>query len=234
MGNSQFIISWTSPADTDAFGASVRFNVPAGVQSLASTSAGKWCTAANLLLWYAGQWVESSLTYFAAGGGQAQGWYWWHGSVTDMDGTYHPLGNPGLTGNKMELKLFQPSSSAGSTATAAAPWQATFRNITKGTTDTYTQNTAPVFARVGTTYTMFENGGNLDCRNYVDAKWGPLRFTSFQYYDQAGDTVPFTPSKRYMERNTPKSCCGGGKHCITSNTQLARILRFCTTCDATP
>lgn len=110
MANSQYFLKATAPASPVPWGSSVEFVVPSGVTSLASTSTGKWCTAANLVdvtdAHPGIKWVECSVTYFASGGSQPQGWYFWYGWSGNTNGTYQSLGyDP--TGHTIRLKLKQ-------------------------------------------------------------------------------------------------------------------------------
>ncbi|MGI0069688.1 MAG: hypothetical protein ACREAN_05470, partial [Nitrosopumilaceae archaeon] len=77
--NSQFGFALSS-LSASPYGASVKFSVPTGTKAIAGTSTGKWCTAGNLLGYdSSGHFIECSITYFASGGAQSQGWYFWYG-----------------------------------------------------------------------------------------------------------------------------------------------------------
>ncbi|AIF83865.1 hypothetical protein NTE_01804 [Candidatus Nitrososphaera evergladensis SR1] len=230
MANSQYILKTNAPSSPAAWGVSVEFVVPNGVTSLASTSTGKWCTAANIFGTFDGipyglppfSWVECSVTYFASGGARAQGWYFWYGWIGNTAGTYQSLSyDP--TGHTIRLKLKQVFG-------AVTLWTATFVDLTNSTTISQPINGAQVINKLGGSWMFFENGGNTDCHNYVNAGWGPLDFNNHKFYDQNDNVITFTPTVVSDKSNPAPACCAGQTDCIGFNTSTLTISRNCTSC----
>lgn len=197
----------TAPTSPVPKGISVTFAVPSGITTIAGTSTGKWCTAGNLIAWNSGKtaWVECSVTYFAAGGSQPQGWYFWKGSSNNPSGTYTSISAP--SGTQTLKLLLAPTNK----------WLASLNGSGSEIVG------APVF-NTASGQIMFENGGNLTCSNY--SSFGGLDFNNLTYYDSNGFAITFTSSASAWRLNQPNTC-PDTQSCIDLNLTSLIVSRHC-------
>lgn len=208
MANIQFGFTTTAPTSPIAKGISISFAMPTGITNIASTAPNKWCTAANLLAWNSNnsQYVECSITYFATGGSQPQGWYFWKGSSNNPSGTYTSISAP--SGTQTLKLLLAPTNK----------WIASRNGSGSEIVG------APVFD-IAAGLMMFEDGGNVTCSNY--SQFGGLTFTNLTYYDSNNLPITFTSTIDYWRSGQQPNQCSGGSSCINLNKTTLAISRNC-------
>lgn len=214
MTNSQFGFKMSIPTNPRAFGSSIDFTGATGITNIAGTSVGKWCTTGNLLAFYKDtsgslRWVECSVTYFAAGGSQPQGWYFWFAWSGNTNGTYVGITNP--TGLAQTLKLLY----------TGGKWYA-YRN---SYVFEITGAVAPDSNGMVGSHIMFENGGNTVCSNY--STFGGLDFNNMTYFNSSGGTISFSSSSiGLVTQNLPNNC-PSLLPCLNQNQTNLTITRNC-------
>jgi hypothetical protein len=206
VNNNQYGFQQAS-APSGAYGDHIQFNIATGITNIASTSQSKWATAGNLFAFdqaaQSGNYVECSVTYFASGGSQPQGWYFWFG-YSGTSGTYWSISAPS-TGDTVKLKLQYVS--------GAKQWQAAMVNITKNTTyGPFSISGAPSggFA-VQSALAIFEAGGNTVCSNY--SSLSNIVFSNFAFTDGNGNDISYITGWGTYQFQAA-SCTSGGP-CIT-------------------
>lgn len=208
--NSQFGFLMTAPTSTLPYGISVDFTVPSGVTNVAGTSTGKWCTAGNLIAEDGtGNYAECSITYFAAGGGQPSGWYFWYG--WNGVGSYISLGTA-PTSDNVTLQLQWNGSQ----------WQATLTDHSHSGNNKLAGIGGSSKFSIAYSYIWFENGGNTTCSNY--SSWGStLTFSNLKYYDINGTAITYTNTiSSSVNCNVPNTCTGGTA-CISESTSASNL-----------
>lgn len=207
MVNSQFGFRMSAPVSPVAKGISVTFSAPTGITSIADTSSGKWCTAGNLIAFNSGTgtWVECSVTYYAAGGSQPQGWYFWYGWSGNTTGTFVSISTPSGT---QTLKLLNVNGNWGASYNGGS-----LRQIVGAT------NFDIALGRI-----MFENGGNTTCSNY--SSFGGLDFNNLTYYDANNSVISFTSTATVWRQNQPNTC-PDTKSCMDLNLTNLIVSRHC-------
>ncbi len=199
------------------YGASVRFKVASGITTIAGTSMNKWCTAGNLLGAFSGGNIECSITYYASGGSQPQGWYL---SIkhSGVDVAYHSLGyDP--TGDIMVLYLQIGSYSN---------WTASYQDITTGGSKV-TYDTGVIASTWTGAGLWFENGGDYTCCDYKT--FGGTQFTNVTFYDIHNNVITNNWSASVHTLNLPNKCSSPStSNCIFEDTISLNVYYNCTTC----
>lgn len=201
------------------YGLSAKFTVASGIKTIAGTSTNKWCTAGNILGDYGSTgYIECSITYFASGGTQSQGWYL---SIRDAAGSiaYHSLGyDP--TGDVMVLYLQIGS---------YGNWTASYQDITIGGSKT-TYDTGVIASTLDGANLWFENGGDTKCCDYTT--FGGTQFTNVTFYDSSNNVITNNWSASvHTNPNPPNTCTSpSGNPCIFADTISLNIYYNCTQC----
>ncbi len=162
--------------------------------------------------------MECSVTYFASGGGQSQGWYFWLGWSGNTTGSYHALG-AAPPGHSLTLQLQYNS--------ASSQWGATYTDHTQGTQLVYavTGATGPNASGITSSEIIFENGGDYTCSDY--STFGGITFSNLTFYDSSGNSITFTNSvNQKWILNLPNKC-GSGLDCININSTNLSLSRNC-------
>lgn len=200
-----------APTTTSPYGVSVDFTVPSGVASVAGTSTGKWANAGNLLAYdSSGNYVECSITYFASGGAQSQGWYFWWGY--NGSGQYVSL-SADPTSDSVTLTLLYNGTN----------WIA-FLNDNTNSLNNHSKSFSTSIAGyvIASSTIMWENGGNGTCSNY--SSWGSsMTFSNLTYYDSNDNTISFTNSINSLVNCNVPNTCSGGTACITENNSPTNL-----------
>jgi hypothetical protein len=208
MTNNQFGFIMTVPAN--AYGNTVRFNVPNGIVGIARNSVGKWATGGNLVAkrsLIGGEYVECSITYSDTGGPQPQGWYFWYGY--NGTGTYVSLGyDP--TGHTIRLDLRYQSS--------WGVWKAEMYDSTSGIVKGWYTISGPSAWTIASSWIFFEAGDNSTCITYSPLSSG-ITFNNMWYFDMNGGQIAFTPSASSTINNNPPTC----SVCINENTSNLQV-----------
>jgi hypothetical protein len=208
MANIQFGFRATAPTSPVAKGISMSFAMPTGITNIASTSPDKWCTAGNLLAWNSdtSKWVECSITYFASGGSQPQGWYFWKGWSGNPNGTYTSISAP--SGTQTLKLLLAPTNK----------WMASLNG-------SGSEIVGATNFDIVTGLMMFENGGNVTCSNY--SPFGGLTFINLKYYDSNNQQITFTSTISVWRSSQQPNQCPGPTSCINLNTSTLTASRNC-------
>ncbi|MHB8545213.1 MAG: hypothetical protein ACYDAJ_00400 [Nitrosotalea sp.] len=201
MTNTQFGFNVTAPTSgTLAYGCSVKFTVPTGIDTISGKAgAGGWCTAGNLLVFsgtgQSGNYLECSITYAngCSGCPATAGWYFWYG--------YNGVGSWSALG----------TSPVGDVVTLDIQWNGS--QFQASLTDaSHSGNNKSVGFGVGTPAQFnfqsgnvwFENGGDTTCADY--SGFNSLPFTNLTYYSSTGSTITFTYTKTTHVLNNPNGC----------------------------
>lgn len=200
------------------YGLSARFKVASGITTIASTSLSKWCTAGNIIGTYAGDFIECSITYFASGGAQPQGWYL---SINHAAGViaYHALGyDP--TNDIMVLYLQIGS---------YGNWTASYQDITTGGSKV-TYDSAVIATNLLGADLWFENGGDYICCDY--RTFGGTQFTNITFYDVHNNVITNNWSASvHTNPNPPNKCTTPtNTDCIHADQISLNIYYNCTNC----
>lgn len=186
------------------------FNVPNGIPQIATNASQKWATGGNLTAnrsLIGGEYVECSVTYFASGGSQPQGWYFWYGY--NGVGTYVSLGyNP--TGHNIILDLAYRSS--------WGVWKAKMYDSTSGITKGWYTISGPGSWAINACSIFFETAVNPTCITYSFLRSG-ITFNNVWYYDINGGQIAFTPSVSSIINNNPPTC----SVCINENKSNLQV-----------